>query len=403
MINYPIARDARCPYEPPAAYTDTLMAEPITKVNLWNGDESWLILGHQESLEALADDRFSARPDVPGYPHVSPALAGYRQSGLQTFNNKDNPQHNLERRMFTKWFTVRRLKTLHEKIAGLVDRVLDGLVEEGNTADLYTQLALPIPSQVIFAMLNAPYEDHLVVEEATNSILSWRSTAEESAAASALLLQFCESLVKRRKEHPLEDDVISEAIQEYVDSGECTLEQLTQGIRLLFLAGHETTANAITMSILVLLDHPDLAVQLRDSDDPGFVERAVKELLRFVTIAQAGRCRVALEDVTIGDLTIKAGDGVIVSSESANRDPRVFEDASEVNFDREHLQDSASFGYGTHRCVGERLALMELQIVLPAVLRKLPELRLTVERKDLPYKTDHTVFGVYELPVTWGR
>ncbi|WP_066285411.1 cytochrome P450 [Arthrobacter sp. B6] len=401
-IDYPIARDARCPYEPPAAYLDTLLTKPITKARLWNGDQAWLIVGHKESNEVLADDRFSARPDVPGYPHVSPALAGYRKSGLETFNNKDNPQHSLERRMFTKWFTVRRINSLHEKIADLVDRVLDGLIAEGDTADLYAQLALPIPSQVIFAMLNAPYEDHLVVEEATNTILSWRSTTEESAAASAVLLQFCESLVKQRKEHPLDDDVISEAIEEHVNTGQCTLEQLTQGIRLLFLAGHETTANAISMSILVLLDHPHLAAQLRESEDPAFVERAVKELLRFVTIAQAGRCRVALQDVTIGGVTIKAGEGVIVSSESANRDPSVFEHASEVDFDREHLQESASFGYGTHRCVGERLAVVELQVVLPAVLRKLPDLRLTVERKDLPYKTDHTVFGVYELPVAWG-
>ncbi|GAA1023773.1 cytochrome P450 [Acrocarpospora pleiomorpha] len=399
---YPSPKDSRCPYEPPNAYTTRLEEQPMLRMRLWNGDEAWVVAGYEEGRMLLGDPRVSARPDLPGYPHVSPALAGYRKSGLQTFNNKDNPEHNVERRMFTKWFTVKRIERLRPRVQDLVDQAVDRLIAMGSPVDLVEHFALPIPSQVIFELLNAPYRDHEIVEHETHTMLSWRSSAEESRAASQRLLDYCHGLIQDRSEHPREDDVLSLAISEHVKTGHCTMEQLAEGTRLLFLAGHETTANSIAMSVMALIDHPDQLAALLDAEDPRQVALAIDELLRFATIAQAGRCRVALEDIEVGGTTIRAGEGIVVSSEAANRDPRVFDHPAELHLDRPNAKDHASFGHGTHRCIGETLAEIELQVVLTTLFRRLPDLRVAVPRDRLRFKTDHTIYGLYELPVAWG-
>ncbi|GAA0970639.1 cytochrome P450 [Acrocarpospora macrocephala] len=399
---YPSPKDARCPYEPPKAYTTRLEEQPMLRMRLWNGDEAWVVAGYEEGRMLLGDPRVSARPDLPGYPHVSPALAGYRKSGLQTFNNKDNPEHNVERRMFTKWFTVKRIERLRPRVQDLVDQAVDRLIAMGSPVDLVEHFALPIPSQVIFELLNAPYRDHEIVEHETHTMLSWRSSAEDSRAASQRLLDYCYGLIQDRSEHPLEDDVLSLAISEHVKTGHCTMEQLAEGTRLLFLAGHETTANSIAMSVMALIDHPYQLAAFLNAKDPRQVALAVDELLRFATIAQAGRCRVALDDIEVGGTTIKAGEGIVVSSETANRDPRFFDHPAELHLDRPNAKDHASFGHGTHRCIGETLAEIELQVVLTTLFRRLPALRVAVPRDRLRFKTDHTIYGLYELPVAWG-
>lgn len=398
---YPGTRDLEHPYEPPAVYMQELTERPLRKMRLWNDTETWVVVGHPEGKSLLEDDRLSSRPDIQGYPHVNPALVGYRKHGAETFNNKDNPQHNIERRMFTKFFTLRRIKELRPHIQALVDRRLDEYIALGLGADLVAHFALPIPSEVIFELLNAPYDDHEVVEAATNTMLSWRSTAEQSEAASQELLEYAERLIRKRQASPVEGDVVTEAIQAHVETGRCTFEQLAMGIRLMFLAGHETTANAISILTLLLMDKPEAREQFTALEDPDDIQRAVEELLRYTTVPQAGRTRVALEDIEIDSTVIKTGDGVVISSEAANRDPRVFDAPTELRLDRENARELASFGHGTHRCIGEALVKLEMEIVLQTLFRRLPDLRLAVPRSELKFKTDHTIYGLYHLPVAW--
>lgn len=400
---YPGPRDLQHPYEPSKSYTEGLVDRPIRKMKLWNDRDTWVVVGHPEGRSLLEDNRLSARPDIDGYPHVSPALAGYRKHGLETFNNKDNPQHNIERRMFTKFFTVRRIQSLRPRIQALVEKRLEEFIVLGPGSDLVEHFALPIPSEVIFELLNAPYEDHEVVEKSTNAMLSWRSTTEESQAASQELLEYAERLIGERQANPIEGDVISEAIRDHVETGNCTMTQLAMGIRLMFLAGHETTANAISVTSLVLMENPEVRQKFVELEDPKEITAAVEELLRYVTVAQAGRCRVALEDVEIGDMLIQQGDGVVISSEGANRDPRVFDEPSVLMLDRPNTKDLASFGFGTHRCIGEVLVKLEMEIVLQTLFRRLPDLRPAVPRDKLNFKTDHTIYGLYEFPVEWGE
>jgi cytochrome P450 len=168
---------------------------------------------------------------------------------------------------------------------------------------------------------------------------------------------------------------------------------------LLLVAGHETTANQIALSVAFLLDNPELAEFFRRPEGPP--AGAVDELLRLLTITHTGRRRVATADVPIaGGITIRAGDGVIAAADIANRDPARFPDPDRADFGRSpnpHL----AFGHGEHLCLGHHLARLELRVALTTLFRRLPGLRLAAPAADLPFRHTHPIYGVDRLPVAW--
>jgi cytochrome P450 len=139
---------------------------------------------------------------------------------------------------------------------------------------------------------------------------------------------------------------------------------------------------------------------LRDAEEPPIVAAAVEELMRFLSIIQTGQRRIAIEDIEIDGETIRAGEGIILDVAPANWDERQFSDPQRLDLSRDE-GPHVGFGYGRHQCVGQQLARMELQIVLPTLFRRIPTLRLAVPIEELPYKHDTLAYGVYELPVTW--
>ncbi|WP_279582079.1 cytochrome P450 [Fodinicola feengrottensis] len=167
---------------------------------------------------------------------------------------------------------------------------------------------------------------------------------------------------------------------------------------LLLIAGHETTANMIALGTLTLLQNPSQAAELRDGADPA---TAVEELLRLLTIVHLGRRRVATEDIRVGEVLIRAGEGVIAAADAANRDPSVFENADSLDIHR-RPNHHVTFGFGVHQCLGQPLARLELQIAYPALLRRFPTLRLAASVDELTFRTTMPVYGgVDALPVTW--
>jgi len=192
-------------------------------------------------------------------------------------------------------------------------------------------------------------------------------------------------------------------LAERVNAEEISVREATQLALGVLIAGHETTANMISLSVAALLEHPDQLAVIRDADDPKgpkVVAAAVEELMRYLSIIQTGQRRIAIEDIDVGGETIRAGEGIILDIAPANWDSRQFPDPDRLELRRE---DGAhvGFGYGRHQCVGQQLARMELQIVLPTLFRRVPTLRLAVPVDELPFKHDTLAYGVYELPVTW--
>lgn len=396
---FPMSRGT-CPLDPPPALTPLREHEPVSRVRLWNGTDAWLVTRHADVRAVLSDPRFSSDMRTPGYPLISPARAGRAEQDTPPFIVLDDPEHSRLRRMLISDFTVRSTQSLRPMVTGIVDDLLDAMAAGPRPVDLVTAFALPLPSMVICRMLGVPYVDHEFFQSVSARMLTSASAPEEVMAASDELRDYLRGLVESKVDEPA-DDLLGRLVQRRVRAGELTVDEAVSMASLLLIAGHETTANQLALGTLVLLDHPEQAAELRDTDDPQVVVNAVEELLRLLTIVHNARARVATEDVEIGGVRIAAGEGVLASSESANRDPEAFGDPDHLDIHRS-ARHHVAFGFGVHQCLGQPLARLELQVAYPALLRRFPDLRVTRNRDELDYKSDKVVYGVHEVPVSWG-
>jgi cytochrome P450 len=200
-------------------------------------------------------------------------------------------------------------------------------------------------------------------------------------------------------ENPAEDAVSD--LAERVKAGELDIREAAQLGSGLLSAGHETSANMIGLGVLALLENPEQAALLRDTDDPQLIANAVEELMRYLSIIQNGQRRIALEDIDIAGETIKAGEGIIIDLAPANWDAEMFAEPDKLDLARENAGEEIGFGYGRHQCVGQQLARAEMQIVFHTLLRRIPTMRLAIPLEEVPFKDDRLAYGVYSLPIDW--
>jgi cytochrome P450 len=308
----------------------------------------------------------------------------------------DDPIHDKFRRAVTREFLVKRIEELREPTMRIFDTLLDDMIERGSPADFVEAVALPLPSRVICTMLGVPYADHDFFQSHSKTLMDSRATPDEKIAAQVALGDYLQRLVQHKLESPA-DDLVSR-LGEQVSSGALSVRDAADTAAFLLFAGHETTANMISLGVLALLEHPDQVARLYAG--AAELATAVEELLRWVTIAHTGLSRTALEDITIGDVTIPAGDPIIILLNSANRDEDAFDDPDTLDLTRANARRHVAFGYGVHQCLGQPLARMELQVVLPAVFRRLPGLRIEPGR-EVTFKRTSAAYGAEVMPVTW--
>jgi cytochrome P450 len=391
---YPGTRSPACPFDPPAEYRDWVRADGLQRVRLRNGAAAWAVSRYEDVKAVLADPRISA--DGRRFP--ADLMPQMRQQ-VPVFPRLDDPEHARQRRMLTGYFTVRRVATMRPEIEKVVADQLDQMIADGQPADLVRAYALPVPSLVISVLLGVPYADHDFFQRHSATMNRMEATPEAKTAASRALHGYLLGLLDRKEREPA-DDLLTHLLTERVDTGEITRELAAMfGLTLLF-AGHETTANMIGLSTLALLRHPEQAARLRDADDPAEIATAIEELLRHLSIAQDLIYRVATEDIVIGGQLVRAGEGLTINFPAANRDPAFLTDADVLSLAR-NPRGHLAFGHGVHQCLGQQLARMELQVALPALLRRLPGLRLAIPFEDVKFRHDMSAYGVHELPVAW--
>ncbi|MEU0538093.1 cytochrome P450 [Amycolatopsis tolypomycina] len=395
LPEFPMPRAAGCPFDPPPAACALQEEAPLARVRLWDGSTPWLVTRHADQRALLADPRVSADVTRPGYPSPAPLPKG--GTGI-SFILMDNPEHARLRKMVTAPFTIRRVAAMRPAVQKIVDDLIDELLAGPKPVDLVEAFALPVPSLVICELLGVPYADHDFFQENSKVIIRRDAGPEERAAGHRALIGYLDELVGAKLENPA-DDLLS-GLAARVAAGELTRAEAAQMGVLLLIAGHETTANMIALGTLALLEHPDQLALLREGDDPALVASAVEELLRYLNITHNGRRRLALEDIEIAGETIRAGEGLIMANDIANRDPDVFPDGDRLDLTRDAHRHVA-FGFGVHQCLGQPLARLELQVVYSTLYRRIPTLALATDVGQVPFKHDGSVYGVYELPVTW--
>ncbi|RKT54354.1 cytochrome P450 [Saccharothrix australiensis] len=391
--SYPFREPTALELEP--EYARLREHEPLSRISLPHGGDAWLAVRHEDVRAVLSDPRFSRAALLDrDVPRTSP-----RRLTDPTLHTVDPPEHNRLRRLVSAAFSPRRLGRLAEYAQRVTDDLLDRMADQGPPADVVSGLALPLPMAVICQMLGVPVADRdrftgwIDVALATTAFSS-----EEIHDAFASLKGYLVELVAARRREPT-DDLLGALVEARDKGGRLSEDELVAlGVTLLY-AGLETTSNHIGNFIATLLTHPDQLALLRA--EPDLLDRAVDELLRFIPIVtSAGFTRIALEDVELGGVVVRAGDAVMLHLDAANRDERAFADPDELDLARA-VNPHLAFGFGPHYCVAAQLAKAELRVAVGSLLGRFPRLRLAVGEDELPWRRGRMARGLERLPVAW--
>jgi cytochrome P450 len=357
----------------------------------------WLVTGHDEVRRVLGDPAVFSN-DLRHLTGTGlEALAAQDPGGL---GFTDPPDHTRLRRLLTPEFTARRLQELQPSIDAVVQTTIDTLTADGPPADLVAGFAVPVPSLVICELLGVPEEDRLELGRRSVQRFDVLGSVADSLAAVAESLDYLTELVGTYRRDP-RPGLLGTLLRRHGD--DLTDRELAKLADGLLTGGHETTASMLALGALTLLEQPVLADRLRTGELA--VGPFVEELLRHLSVVQVAFPRFARTATQIGGVDIGAGDIVICSLSAANRDT-VFGGGPERP-DPEQMEPGRpavphlAFGYGIHRCLGAELGRMELRSALPALLRRLPGLRLAVPAQEVEFRTLSLVHGVRSLPVTW--
>ncbi|MEU4103423.1 cytochrome P450 [Streptomyces tanashiensis] len=387
VTTLPTERPSGCPFDPPAELIEAREHGPISRYTHPGGKPGWLITGYDLVRSVLADPRFSSRKDLMNVVdfELPPAPPG-------EFLLMDEPDHGRYRKPLVGKFTARRMRLLTERVEQITADCLDAMEEAGPSADLVTAFAKPIPTIIICEILGVPYEDRDSFQEQIDTFMGGETSDEDLIAAYTATQEYLAQLVAAKRANPT-DDVLSE-----LTDSDLTDEEL-RGISLILLAaGFDTTANMLSLGVFALLRNPEQLDALRA--DPALTDRAVEELLRYLSVAKSFM-RTALEDVEVGGQTIEAGTTVVLSYNTANRDPERFADPHELDLRRDaggHL----AFGHGIHLCLGAQLARVEMRVAFAALFKRFPTLRLAVPAEEVALRPETAdIYGVKSLPVTW--
>jgi pentalenic acid synthase len=395
-LSEPVAfpQDRTCPYQPPTGYDPLRASRPLARATLYDGRPVWLVTGHALARDLLVDPRLSSNRNRTGFPVTTPRFAAARDRRTALLG-VDDPEHRTQRRMMIPSFTLKRANALRPSIQSIVDDLLDRMIAQGPPAELVSAFALPVPSMVICALLGVPYADHEFFEEQSRRLLRG-PTAAVAQGARDRLEEYLGDLIDRKRKEP-GDGLLDELVEQQLREGSPDRDELIAIAIILLVAGHETTANMISLGTFTLLQHPERLAELRA--DPSLLPDAVEELLRVLSIAD-GLVRVATEDIEVAGTAIRAGEGVVFSTSVINRDTDVYPGADTLDWHRP-ARHHVAFGFGVHQCLGQNLARTELEIALATLFERLPGLRLAEPAEDIPFKPGDTIQGMLELPVTW--
>jgi cytochrome P450 len=392
------------------------------------GPGYWLVLRHAD-VKAVLRDPATFSSYAGGTQVRDPAtpqdLAYVRRMML----NLDPPEHSRLRRPVQRSFTVRAVARLEEQIAGHVGDILDrALTTPGETVDFARDVAADLPLLALADVLGVPTEDRMLLFDWSNRVIGFQdpdyatSAAFDSATGTDLARQalalrptpdaegrmpdprtregmpdlyaYAHLLARHKRDHPGHDVMSILLAEQSEGEGAIGVEEFENMFWLFAVAGNETLRNGLPGGMHALLTHPDAQRRLRA--EPTLLDSAVEEMLRWWTPVMIFR-RTATRDCHIGDRPVSAGDKVVVSFLSANRDPRVFPDPATFDISRgsrEHLV----FGHGPHLCLGAHLARVQMKSLFGELLR-----RTTWLEPAGPPALLRSSFqrGIKRLPVRW--
>ena len=373
---------------------------PAFAVKVRRGQPAWLITRYDDVLEVLKDDaRFvkerqhaMSAEQLRKAPKMPPMFGALERNLL----GLDGADHDRLKALVHKAFTPRMIEQMRDQTQQVTDAALDAAERRGQM-DLIADFALPVPLTIIGRILGVPEADNSKFNRWTKTFVSAGSGGNPLVLIPTILafMGYLRRLIAARRKRP-ENDLISALVRAQEGNDQLSDDEVLAMIFLLLSAGHETTVNLIGSGALALLEHPGELARLRQ--DPTLIKSAVEELVRYVVPAETATERYAAQDTTFGGITVPKGEMVLAVLASANRDAAQFEHPDALDITRapnKHL----SFGQGMHYCLGAPLSRMEAQIALSTLLRRAPNLRLSVPAQELRWRSSFVVRGLESLPV----
>jgi cytochrome P450 len=334
-----------------------------------------------------------------------PVVFGQEGVPYPNFHVLDPPDHTRIRRLVAKAFTPRAVARQEAEISAIVDDLVDGIAGRG-AMDLITELALHLPARVAAAMLDVPIDDAAQWHAWLHAVGGFRGKvwylgkagtdaeqrrAKEAATESAA---YFERLIGER-EAMRGNDIVSALLEVRDDGDRLSRDEVLFSLVLLLGGGLHTTASQIGNTVRALLEHPEALAAV--TTDPGLVEGAVEEALRVDGALQV-EYRITRRDTELAGVALPARTPIMIVPAAANRDPAVFENPDRFDVRRENAAQHLTFGWGIHRCLGAQLARLELQLVIHALVTRLPGLRLAGPPVQHPYDRWR---GLSSLRVAW--
>lgn len=373
--------------------------EPVSRITFPSGIEGWLVTRYEDARAVLSDQRLSRNLLYPGAPYM--IQPGDFSTGERSVLNLDPPDHTRIRRLAGQAFTARRIASLRPRIESIADKLVDAMIAQGPPSDLIEDFAVPLPTAVICEILGVPLEGRTRFQQWSRAIFApLQHTPEQVTQAKEDCFRDMTGLIMSKRDQPAED-FLSVLVHARDDDGDkLTESELLDLATQLLLAGHETTVNLISTGMFLLCSHPEQLAMLRA--DLDLAANAVEEIMRFDGPAEGALLRVALEDIELGGVLIRAGDAVFVHYSAANRDEEVFPDAAIFDIRREGATQ-LGFGHGIHYCLGAPLARLEGQIALRSLVDRLPGLHLAVAPEELVWRPPLSLRGPEALLLTWQK
>ena len=381
----------------------------------------YMVTGMAAAMEVFQQqaDAFSSAvavtgplPPLPFAPDgdIRAQIAGHRHEMPWTDHlaTYDGEEHALHRAMMSQLLTHKRLKANEDYVIGLVERLVDGLIDQG-ACEITEGFAHALSTLVIADLLGVPEEDRQSLLEAMGPDPTQMDGDQGFKVGPDPLVHLHERFfgyLEERLAHP-RDDMLTNLAQARLRDG--TDPGLTRKARLacfLFGAGQDTSARLVAFSFRVLGDYPEIQAKLRSQ--PHRIPEFVEEVLRFEPPVKT-LSRLAVRDVEVGGVAVPKGAIVTVCTGGVNRDPAHFAEPDRFDYDRPTVRDHVSFSRGSHACIGAPLARMEVRVALERFLAATSDIRISEAHHGPPgarsysYEPTYLLHGLQALNVEWDK
>ena len=328
------------------------------------------------------------RPDTPGMPYMI---------------DMDDPAHLLRRKLVNAGFTRKRVTEKEPSIARLCDSLIDAVIERGE-CDFVRDIAAPLPMAVIGDMLGVLPEDRGILLKWSDDLVTGLSSHIDPAGleyqavlnAFAAYTEFTMATIAKRRAEPT-DDLFSILVNAEVEGQRMSDDEIVMETLLILIGGDETTRHTLSGGTEQLVRHRDQWNAL--VADRSLLPGAIEEMLRWTSPVK-NMCRMLTADTEFHGAELRQGEKIMLLFESANFDESMFENADQFDIRRDP-NNHVAFGFGTHFCLGNQLARLELRLMTDRVLERLPDLRLAADDDVLPLRPANFVSGLESMPMVF--